>query len=406
MERERMADYRRYGWKIGVVLICVAPNSLWADMWQHSTASLPGGPRYAMSGVGVGGVALFAGGWPRVDTVDIYNPSAAPGSGWSAASLSVARYDMGAVAVGDKALFAGGAGPTADSSRVDIYDSTSGSWTTSELSRAVYAPTAAACGSLAFFAGGANLEPGDYTLSDVVDIWNSTTGMWSTQRLSVPRFGMGAASVGTKVLFAGGQNSISLDPGQVPTVTDVVDIFDTSTNTWSTHTLSTPRGFLGAATVGTKVLFAGGWLGDIHGQTTGRVDIYDSETDTWTTAELSVARHRIAAAVLGDLVLFAGGTSGSQPEGTFTEYSTVDVYDARSGTWSVGPSLAEARHDPEVAVVGNQALFAGGYDWGASSTVDIYTVPVPAAALLGVLGLGSAGWWLRRDWGTRGQVLH
>jgi hypothetical protein len=41
-------------------------------------------------------------------------------------------------------------------------------------------------------------------LSNAVDLYNSTTGTWSTARLSVARYGLAAASVGNVAIFAGG----------------------------------------------------------------------------------------------------------------------------------------------------------------------------------------------------------
>jgi hypothetical protein len=57
---------------------------------------------------------------------------------------------------------------------------------------------ASACYITIFIAGGA---------SDAVDVYNSTTGTWSTSRLSVARHSLAATSVGNLSLFAGGEKS-------------------------------------------------------------------------------------------------------------------------------------------------------------------------------------------------------
>jgi hypothetical protein len=41
------------------------------------------------------------------------------------------------------------------------------------------------------------------------------------------------------------------------------------------------------------------------------VDLYNSATGTWSTAQLSVARQGLAAASVGNVALFAGGDTGS-----------------------------------------------------------------------------------------------
>ncbi len=42
------------------------------------------------------------------------------------------------------------------------------------------------------------------TSSDAVDLYNSTSGSWSTARLSVARYYKAATSVGNVAIFAGG----------------------------------------------------------------------------------------------------------------------------------------------------------------------------------------------------------
>ena len=41
------------------------------------------------------------------------------------------------------------------------------------------------------------------------------------------------------------------------------------------------------------------------------VDLYNSATGTWSTAQLSVGREFLAAASVGNVALFAGGYTGS-----------------------------------------------------------------------------------------------
>ena len=47
------------------------------------------------------------------------------------------------------------------------------------------------------------------TSSDAVDLYNSTSGSWSTARLSVARGGLAATSVGNVAFFAGGYSFTS-----------------------------------------------------------------------------------------------------------------------------------------------------------------------------------------------------
>jgi len=140
--------------------------------------------------------------------------------------------------------------------------------------------------------------------------------------------------------------------------------------------LSIPRTTVAMASAGNKILFAGGYTGDITGwQHYSRVDIYDLVNQTWSIAELSVARSNIAAVTSGNKIFFGGGEIG---DGT-APVSTVDIYDAFTNTWSATSVTSMPRHGMAAAAVGNRILFAGGDwgfwgtgPWGTSNNVDIY----------------------------------
>ncbi len=165
----------------------------------------------------------------------------------------------------------------------------------------------------------------------------------TTATLSQGRSGLAATSVDSKALFGGGHSGVGRS--------DVVDIFDAETQTWSTASLSSPRSSLAATTVGTKAIFAGGWV-----STGTDVDIYDARTDTWTTGNLSQNRMELAATSVGDKAFFAGGYA----TGGILNSDVVDIYDAQTSLWSTA-ALSQARPNPRATSVGSKAIFAGGY---------------------------------------------
>ncbi len=84
--------------------------------------------------------------------------------------------------------------------------------------------------------------------------------------------------------------------------------------TWSTAQLSVARSHLAATSVGNLAIFAGGLVyyyptGSVSPSSTESdvVDLYNSATGTWSTARLSVARYNLAATSVGNLAFFAGG---------------------------------------------------------------------------------------------------
>jgi hypothetical protein len=143
---------------------------------------------------------------------------------------------------------------------------------TATLSKARFLLAATATGELVFFGGG----------SDLVDIYNVASGSWSTATLSVRRQALAAASAGNLAFFAGGG-------GYSLTNSNRVDIYNISKRNWSTAKLSQRRQSLAATSVRNLVLFGGGCAWSSSG-TSNVVDIYDVTSNTWTTAKLSQAR--------------------------------------------------------------------------------------------------------------------
>lgn len=311
------------------------------------------------------------------------------------ANLSEARWRLASTTVGNKAIFAGGQTMTGThySNAVDIYDYGTGQWTTANLSQARCDLVGVTAGTKALFAGGYYTG---YKWSNVIDIYDLETETWSKTYLPRPGHGMTAVALGSKVLFAGGTGQGAF-----------VDIYDIETNTWARNNISAQRYNMASTTAGNKALLAGGNRG---GTNFSNVDIYDLETDTWTLAHMSQAKLFVAGATVGSKALFAGGC-------TTGPVSTVDIYDDSTGTWSVdtmpgplgepvGTSVGNyaffagcwssdsvhiyddstglwdslfltggERYSLTATSVGNQAMFAGGGDYGNySSIVDIYTV--------------------------------
>jgi hypothetical protein len=193
--------------------------------------------------------------------------------------------------------------------------------------------------------------------------------------LSQNRPFLSVASVGNKILFAGGsQWPIP------PYATTRVEIYDIPTQIWSTAELSAPRWNIATVTAGTKVFFAGGMYYDDgdNGFSTDVVDIYDAATNQWSTAQLSVARHSIAAATVGDKVFFAGGQTGDY----INMSDKIDVYNLTTNSWST-TTLSQPRQYITAVTANNKIYFAGGQsgynilpnsmlEAVASNRIDIY----------------------------------
>lgn len=303
--------------------------------------------------------------------VDVYNATT---DAWSLLKLSLARSVGGAGAVGNRVFFAGGigrqdiSGPVYLYNRVDIFNSSTGARTNAKLSKARTNIAVGTAGNKILFAGGWFWDMSyNQVQTDVVDIYDNATSTWSAAKLSKKREAISVAVIGNKILFAGGFNGLGV-------VFNTVDIYDASTNTWTATTMSTARYGMAVAVVGSKAYFAGGSGGY------NVMDIYDAANASWTHVSTLLKLTGFSATVVGDNIYFAGGYDPT----TNAITDTVQVYNTVTGTWSA-IVLSQPRYAVAGANVKGKAVFAGGYtSFGiyplSSNRIDIYTPPAVIAA--------------------------
>jgi hypothetical protein len=185
--------------------------------------------------------------------------------------------------------------------------------------------------------------------------------------LSVARSNGAAASANSIVLFAGGVLDQSV-PG-VAIQSDVVDIYDETTRTWTTSALSAPRQDLSCAAVLHLILCAGGWSNDNAEEITQSsiVDIYDTNSKSWLTpTSLSEARSNMLASPLRGKVYFAGGNAGHYSQVYYSD--RVDIYDGATQTWDATLKLPQARAYLAGGCAIDTCVFGGGYYLGHYSS--------------------------------------
>jgi len=368
---------------IGALALCSTMASAAPPSGTSFTVDSLSAPRKALASATDGQRIFFAGGrvdTTRSDVVDMFDSAT---HSWSTFTLSEARSELVATCVGSYVLIAGGASsPFSASAKVDVLDTTTMTWTTASLSQARSILAATTVGQKAIFAGGSSGGPMAPIPSDVVDIYDASVGppsdplAWSTTTLSVPRGQIGATTVGTYALFAGGIS------GHGPR--DVVDIYDDATGLWSTATLSQARSLEvhSAATASGRAYFAGGVTDPSPtAQFSDRVDVYDSAVGppsdplAWSTLTLSLGRVSLAAVALGDTVYFAGGIIYDPVTGQGAT-DVVDVLQASTGTWDPVEHLSVGRLNLAGEATDHHLLFGGGDSWPTVvATVDALELP-------------------------------
>lgn len=155
-----------------------------------------------------------------------------------------------------------------------------------------------------------------------------------------------------------------------------VEVYDPGSNSWKeSGQLSLARARMATAIMADgRVLLAGG--GD--GTPSSVVDIWDPSLGVGSaTTSLGIPREGATAVTLatGRVLVIGGDTTGGGVA------NTTEVFDATSGKWSPGPTLAGPRRDAVAVVVGGRILVIGGHDG---------TAPLKSTEVFGGVGEGGA----------------
>jgi Bacterial Ig-like domain (group 3)/Kelch motif/Beta-propeller repeat len=195
--------------------------------------------------------------------------------------------------------------------------------------------------------------------TNVVEAYDTTTNSWATvANIPTARDHLAAATGPDGRIYAIGGVSLS--------GSNVVEAYDPTTNTWATvASMPTGRWSLAAVTGPDGRIYAIGGTTD-GGVQTNTVEAYDVYTNTWSTvSSMPTARTYLAAAVGPDGRIYAiGGYSETGGYG----FSTVEAYDVYTNTWSTVASLPAPRYGV-AAATGPDGLI---YEIGGPDTVEAY----------------------------------
>jgi Secretion system C-terminal sorting domain/Kelch motif len=264
-------------------------------------------------------------------------------------------------AVGDKFFFAGGKILGANTAKVYIYDAVAGTWTSGDwLSVARNNPQTVTVGNKIFFIGG-EININVSQLSNVIDVYDNSTGTWSTLTTAQARKNAGIAVIGSKIIYAGGQPTNSLITSQLSKKVDIIDAALLTSNPGPD--LSTPNAEMKSVVVGGTAIFVGG--------STKVAEVYKESTGTWQSTTLPASGTNISfiqGAALGKKAYFAGASSA--------DASKVFIFNSETDMWSTH-TLPNTHLEPAVASVGTKLIIAGGRTGMnnplITNAVDIFT---------------------------------
>jgi hypothetical protein len=300
------------------------PNAGKVDVFDSTTRSIApmqlGRPAGAATRIVAGSSMLVMrkfqgpGIWSLDEPLDLYDSRR---SEWSTLSLPTPRRKVGVAAVGPLLLFAGGEVDGQPVDTVDMYDTRTGGWSSAALSTPSSSAAGLTIGRRALFFG------------DTVDVFDGATGTWSTTTPPVPLKGEPTVR-GTVAVWSLSTTWSEHDPAPQ------VVMYESDRNAWHVGTLSVPRANYSIATVGTRVLFAGGGQeGEGKPHTLKEdlkvVDIYDLATQTWSQGQLQKGRETIHTTTVAEKALFIGGFLGCNSCSVGGVGLIVDIYDASAG---------------------------------------------------------------------------
>ena len=239
---------------------------------------------------------------------------------------------------------------------LQIYDETTGTWSFRTMPMAMSGASAAFVNGKLFVGAGHDKEG---LRSRWIMIYDTSSATWSMETLVAPRSEATFVAVDHYLIVAGGRAGSGSALAGVP-LTDVVEIYNTVTQTWTQTTLPVPVVLVtGEDTgLGTAVL-AGGR--DAAGNHLDEVQIIDPAQGTATIlGHLSAPGYSISTGRLGSKLYFVG---------TGLESDIYDTYDVIAGTWNSDVMPVASTSLGGGQAVGDQMVLSPNGGWFKSSMI-------------------------------------
>jgi N-acetylneuraminic acid mutarotase len=231
---------------------------------------------------------------------------------WAARTqLMEANSEMGVAELNGKIYVLGGYPASRITVRtVQVFDPAAQRWElTTPLPRAINHPMPAVANGKLYMIGGQTDAGNTSFVSDVVEFDPATTNWTEKAPMPTARSAGAAAVVGSQIYVAGGRPPRGRD----------FAVYDVLTDRWTTLTnMPTGRNHLAAGTIAGRIYVAGGRLGaGFTSPMTDVLEVYDPATDTWSTrTPMPTVRGGINGIVV-DGCLFVFGGEG--PDGVFEQ---------------------------------------------------------------------------------------
>jgi hypothetical protein len=212
------------------------------------------------------------------------------------------------------------------------------------------------------------------------ELYNPATGTWAaTGAMTKPRSGQTATLLpnGQVLVTGGGCNGsgYGCNAGSSEVAQRSAELYNPATGTW-TRTGSMTDGRQSAAAILLKngdVLVAGGFnnCDDDFCSDTRTAELYNPATGKWaSTGSMHAAREQFGATLVKNgQVLVEGGLNEGGFSGVSARYSSAELYNPATGTWSLTASMAVKRVGQTATLLRNGWVLVAG---GGTATAEIY----------------------------------
>ncbi|RPG79022.1 MAG: hypothetical protein CBC77_003740 [Euryarchaeota archaeon TMED117] len=214
-------------------------------------------------------------------------------------------------------------------------------------------------------------QQNDEAATNLIEIFNISTETWSLSSSSMPNSQQyhECVQIDDKIYSIG-----DWYPGSSPArkSTGQIQVYDISTDTWTTTPPAMPAtkevGNFGMASIGTKIYIAGGVQNASANDVTDRLLEYDTVAGTWTElANMSYKRFAFPLVEYHGKLYAFGGLEGAYSWSGQPVHNTSEVYDPSTDTWTNLPNMSFHMFGMAASVHNDEIVLIGGHDKNAKS---------------------------------------
>ena len=213
-------------------------------------------------------------------------------------------------------------------------------------------------------------QSNDEAATNLIEIWNQSTETWSLAQFSMPNTQQyhECVQINDKI-YAIGDWYPNVSPARKST--GQVQIYDLAAEAWVNNTTSMPPskevGNFGMASIGNKIYIAGGVQNSSANDATDRLLEYDTVTGIWTElANMTEKRFAFPLVEYHGLLYAFGGLQGPYTWSTQPVINTSEVYDPSTNTWTKLPNMSFHRFGMAASVHNDEIVLIGGHSQSAS----------------------------------------